>query len=143
MGLQVTRHGKDTRPIALKLVCAKLVLSAANWRIKQSLGIWSTPVQRGFVPRRRLAANVVEADAWARILGMEEEAASQPMFAALDLKAAFPSVARQWIYNFGFAVSSWVSKSRLGEPPEHMVASPPGRTNHQPVLCKSPLFRHV
>ena len=86
------------RPISLKLVANKhtmLVMSAA---LQRAIVKWSTPQQRGFIPSRNLCVNIIEADALARECSLTAAPDSHPSLWALDLEAAFPSIARLWIF---------------------------------------------
>ena len=52
---------------------------------------------QGFVPGRNLMANVTDADLVVREVGLRAKAASMPSMLALDLRAAFPTIARRWL----------------------------------------------
>ena len=58
---------------------------------------WISPRQRGFIPRRSLCLNVVEADRECRVAGFERLPGEFPSAWSLDLAASFPSIARMWM----------------------------------------------
>ena len=90
----MNRHPKDVRPIALKQVANNIVLGATNWVTKKARSDWTHPAQRGFLCGRQFTQGIVAADCQARALGARHPSAAA---VALDLQAAFPSIARNWI----------------------------------------------
>lgn len=82
------RAAKDTRPITLRNSDAKGLASAIAFKCRGGRSIWADEAQRGFVRGRQGLANLVEADARARIATAMVEAHPAPASAAAALGPA-------------------------------------------------------
>ena len=80
----------------------KTATSAVNARLNATLTRRAHHCQRGFVPSRQLAENIVEIGASMRIEGLGGSApgavGKTPLAVFLDFLAAFPSVAHRGIF---------------------------------------------
>ena len=70
---------EDTRPIGFKNAENKLIGSAMNWKIKNSLTAGCNKVQRGFTFGRQLLQNVTDLDTKARKYSMSERKEALPV----------------------------------------------------------------
>ncbi len=91
-----SRHLGETRPIGFNRD-NKVICGAWNLRLRKPTASWACASQRGFVARRLLTQNPVDLDAAGRIFGTAEARHLAPVFAIWDFKAAFPSLAHDWL----------------------------------------------
>ena len=92
----VARAAENTRPLSASNTDCKLIASAGNEPLSQSLPGWAREEQRGFVKTRQLIDNVIDIDTDCRIASLLCE--SGAALALFDYAAAFPSIA--WLYLF-------------------------------------------
>ena len=98
--IEMIRNAEDTRSLGLKNSDYKTICAAVNWSIKGVIARGAHQAQRGFLPGRQLAQNVVDLDALGRIHGYAHDASDSnatPMLPLLDITAAFPSVSHPWL----------------------------------------------
>ena len=81
----VTREPADTRPLSPKNSDNKLAGTVLNRKFRQPLSVHACSLQRGFVPVRRLVANVVDLDTYARVHGMQSDV-SDPSVLSLRIR---------------------------------------------------------
>ena len=67
-----------------------------NFAMEPHITQWAAPSRRGLVASRVLTHSVVEADIYARLVGVTNRS-ELPLAAAIDLQALFPSVSRRLI----------------------------------------------
>ena len=85
------------RPSSMKNTDVKLLAAAAN-RSPHAVAADTAPEQQGFVNGRQFLMNVAMVDAEARRLSMLPSApVDMPVFASMDIAAAFPSLVHQWL----------------------------------------------
>ena len=96
--IEVLRSADEVRPISLKNSDNKIICSTMNFILRDTVAVHASPLQRGFVGGRRLLQNVIDLDAKARAIGHPVRAAGLPSLIFWDLAAAFPSVARSWLW---------------------------------------------
>ena len=70
-GSPIVRTCQETRPIGMKCSDSKLVSSYANQPLTEHLSLRAHEAQRGFIPGRNFAANVLLADTLARLAVLE------------------------------------------------------------------------
>lgn len=84
------------RPITLSNTAHKLLAKALNASLEKVAVASVHPSQRGFMPGRTMNDNVSEAIAPMHIARLLE--GSVPAVVLFDIRAAFPSVAWEWIW---------------------------------------------
>ena len=113
---RLLRRPKDLRPLTLKPADNKIVAGVINFAILPTLMASASALQRGFVPGRQLAQNVVDLDFWGRLYALRfctnhdkwrynlsialtaiASICDFPIIALFDYASAFPSVAHAWI----------------------------------------------
>ena len=92
------RRAKDPRPISLKATANRSTMAVFSMALRDPIVKWASPQQRGFIPSRNLCWNVIEADHACRVAYFERSPGQLPSAWALDLAAAFPNVARMWMF---------------------------------------------
>ena len=90
-----TRTADQTRPLTLSNTDSKTFSSTINNTLKTYLPIVTLEAQRGFVAGRSITDNVIELEG----LGMQAVAhvESSAALISFDIKAAFPSLAHQYL----------------------------------------------
>lgn len=84
------------RPITLSNTAHKLLAKALNASLEKVAAATVHPAQRGFMPGRSMADNMFEAIAPMHVARLLE--GSVPAVVLFDIRAAFPSVAWEWIW---------------------------------------------
>ena len=85
---------EDTRPLNIVNVDNRLLCNAVRYCLEGILPTAAEPEQRGFIPGRSLLANVVDIDEEMAHQALRSEVGAAIFF---DFKAAFPSVAHQFL----------------------------------------------
>ena len=97
-GLRLLRAADKMRPLSLKLTSNKLVCSAVNGSMRHRMRTWVHASQRGFTSQRQFMQNILVVDTACRGIACIARPVDIPIFITLDLKAAFPSLSRRWLY---------------------------------------------
>jgi endonuclease/exonuclease/phosphatase family metal-dependent hydrolase len=92
----IARLPESTRPLTLSNAVAKVIAAALNASLSQLAARTVSARQRGFVRGRNLLDNVIETEAAATHFAQYYGDSSG--IALLDLAAAFPSLAHDWIF---------------------------------------------
>ena len=92
------RKPQDTRPFSLKNTDNKFICCLINYATKHILTAGISHLQRGFVPKRQLLANVVELDAMSHAYAIAAPGSAIPMLVLFDFAAAFPSISHEWLF---------------------------------------------
>ena len=85
-----------TRPISLSNTASKFFALAINRPLAMVARVSVHPRQRGFVGGRSLTDNIIEIEGYAQSYVIAE--ATDPAILLFDIKAAFPSLAHQWLF---------------------------------------------
>jgi hypothetical protein len=92
----VARTPDLTRPISLSDTASKFFALAVNYPLAQFAQVTVHPRQRGFVGGRSITDNVIEIEGFGQSYAIAE--AEDPAILLFDIKAAFPSLAHQWLF---------------------------------------------
>jgi len=87
-------RGEDTRPLALVNTDNRIIANAARITWEPILGTYISRAQQGFLKGRHMLHNVIEIDYDAMTVSMKCE---RGMLVLFDFKAAFPSVAHDFL----------------------------------------------
>ena len=91
---EIRRAAEQTRPLSLKNTDSKLIASGQVSVQRDTHMAW-TVRNRGFVPGRQLALNVVEADACLRAVAWAQHLL--PIAICFDFAAASPSISQRFL----------------------------------------------
>ena len=92
----VARSPGLTRPISLSNTSSKFFALAVNLPLALAAQSTVHPRQRGFVAGRSITDNVVEIEGFGQSYAIAE--AEDPAILLFDIRAAFPSLAHQWLF---------------------------------------------
>ena len=96
--VKVIHTGAETRPLKRKNHDNKAIAGERNFAIAKNIKKYAVSLQNGFIAGRNFLCNVVGIDAFARFASYPCNFALLPLIVLFDLKAAFPSVAHQWLF---------------------------------------------
>lgn len=100
-GSVIARAASQTRPLGLKNTDVKVVASCVARSVHHGLQVRVSDRQRGFLRGRLATDNTAELDAAARVAALEAETSEDPEFVpllwALDIRDAFPTLARPFM----------------------------------------------
>jgi len=95
-GCTVTRHPKDTRPLCLSNTDSKILAMCVNQQLSKLAECTVCDKQRGFMPGRKLADNILEVEAHGIInAALGKHSAGIMLF---DFRAAFPSLQHKFLF---------------------------------------------
>ena len=77
-------------------VSNRIMAAAYKSQWEKLLGNWISEAQRGFIPGRSMLANVVDLEHKAMMTSLAE---SRGLLLLIDFKAAFPSIARDFMWH--------------------------------------------
>jgi endonuclease/exonuclease/phosphatase family metal-dependent hydrolase len=92
----VVRSPDLVRPISLSSTASKFFALAVNRPLAEAARVTVHPRQRGFVGGRSITDNIIEIEGFAQSYTIAE--AEDPAILLFDIKAAFPSLAHQWLF---------------------------------------------
>ena len=95
---EVIRTPAQTRPLKCKNHDNKILAGEGNYYISRSVKKHACEIQHGFMWVRNFLCNVVGIDAFARFASYPSNYHLLPLIILFDLKAAFPSVAHDWLF---------------------------------------------
>ena len=97
--VEIFRHPHALRPLLLKNSDSKILSATINLQLKTVAQREVHAIQQGFIPQRQFIQHIARLDAQSRIASNQlDVVTAKPCFIRFDMKAAFPSLARRWLW---------------------------------------------